>query len=230
MKARTFERHQIKILLIEDESGRASSIEPILIRYGFSSSILDDNIINFSSLIETYDPNLMIIIFFEKNTFNILLEDRFLNLPILVILNELGQEVFDIGNKHPRSLFLIEPIDEHTLLSSLNLLLSRKLYGFLEVIDSKQHRIKLNFDKILLIEADGNYTRTITTDKVYVRKITLKNVKNELDSSFVQINKSQIINIDFIDKLDLANGVVILKGKKLKISKVFKANLDFTLL
>jgi DNA-binding LytR/AlgR family response regulator len=62
-----------------------------------------------------------------------------------------------------------------------------------EVIDKNQQVLKIHLADIVYVEAEGNYTFIHTIQhKVYARKKPLKNLKEELDEKFIQINKSHL--------------------------------------
>ncbi len=78
-------------------------------------------------------------------------------------------------------------------------------------------------DNIIHIEADGDYVKIHTENERFIKENTLKYYENHLDSSvFIRIHRSRILNINFMDKIELyekENYMVHLKnGDKLKAS------------
>lgn len=73
------------------------------------------------------------------------------------------------------------------------------------------------------LEADGDYVRIHTAEGVFLKEKTMKYYESHLDSkSFVRIHRSYILNVNFLDRLEMYDKdsyLAILKnGDKLKTS------------
>ncbi|MDI9862662.1 LytR/AlgR family response regulator transcription factor [Flectobacillus roseus] len=165
----------------------------------------------------------------ENPLFEIFTKEALLEIPILFIVEVVDNAINELISKHPKSLLLSTPLHEFSFKSSINLLISAyppKLTQYIEVFNRNHQTIKIRFEEILFIEAQGNYTFINTTyHKVFVRKKTLKKFKQELGSMFIQINKSQIINTSYIKRVELGKGSLVLSGKEIKIGRAFKYEL-----
>lgn len=87
------------------------------------------------------------------------------------------------------------------------------------------HLIKMA--DIIWIEADGNYSRIMTTDKKFMVRYTLSGFDEQLSSNqFYRISRSQIVNLDYVVKIKdhiYGNYIVELNnGISLKMSKNYK--------
>lgn len=84
---------------------------------------------------------------------------------------------------------------------------------------------------IIVIEADGNYSRIMTREKKFMVRYTLTGFEEQLDSyQFYRISRSQIVNIDYVVKIKdhiYGNYIVELNnGISLKMSKNYKQLLE----
>jgi DNA-binding LytR/AlgR family response regulator len=166
----------------------------------------------------------------EKSMIETLVHGRFLEIPILFISGTIEDKILDLVNTHPKSLFLTKPLHELTLKSSLNLLANAyppRSRNYIEVINRNHQVLKIRFEEIVFIEAEGNYTFINTINhKVYARKKSLKKLRNELADNFIQINKSHVINVTFIKRIELGRGIMFVEGKEIKIGRAFRRELN----
>jgi DNA-binding LytR/AlgR family response regulator len=73
-----------------------------------------------------------------------------------------------------------------------------KLTSILNIKD-KGFTVPLKIDEILMLKADGLYTRIYTGEKQYVVRAILKDISATLSiNSFIRIHKSYIVNIDYV--------------------------------
>ncbi len=90
-------------------------------------------------------------------------------------------------------------------------------------------------DKIMYLEAQDDYIYIYTEKGRFLKKDTIKKYENLLSESFIRTHRSYIVNINFIDKLELLSKesyVILLKDKsKVKVSKsgykLLKSKLGF---
>ena len=85
-------------------------------------------------------------------------------------------------------------------------------------INIDRRLIKLEFDKIYLIEAKGDYILIKTDDKNYTVHSTLKKIEEKLpDSLFLKVHRSYIINIKKI--IDIEDSSVLIARDVVPISR-----------
>ncbi len=94
----------------------------------------------------------------------------------------------------------------------------------------------ISIEEIMYLEADGDYVHIYTENNRFLKENTLKYYETHLDSEqFIRIHRSRILNINFLDKIELyekESYVVHLKNNKmLKTSlsgyKLLKNKLGF---
>ena len=82
---------------------------------------------------------------------------------------------------------------------------------------------KVSVSDIYAIESEGNYCTVKTNAKKYIQRSSLVKMKEKLDSlNFIQVNKSTLLPISGIDKVDLAKNTVYIGGKSYTLSRSFR--------
>jgi DNA-binding LytR/AlgR family response regulator len=136
--------------------------------------------------------------------------------------------------------FITKPIKAELLYTALEraqrkiqLNISQKELSFFFVQSGKNKYSRIAFDELICIEADGEYLRMLLTEdrEILVFK-RLKSILNELpNSTFKQIHRSYIINIQHIDSVDfhevqLRNKQILAVGKTYKpiIQEILQSN------
>ncbi|WP_415373049.1 LytR/AlgR family response regulator transcription factor [Patiriisocius sp. Uisw_047] len=78
--------------------------------------------------------------------------------------------------------------------------------------------VKIDFEKISLVEAKGDYILIKTDDKNYTVHSTLKKIEEKLsDSSFLKVHRSYIININKI--IDIEDNSILIAKDVIPISR-----------
>ncbi|NET35321.1 MAG: DNA-binding response regulator [Cyanothece sp. SIO1E1] len=87
--------------------------------------------------------------------------------------------------------------------------------------NNKLFRVRLL--DIVVIEADGNYSILNTAQKKYAVKTSLKQLKRKLAPQlFVQIHRNYIVQIPYVDSIDITSGEVHLNNRNYPIGGKFK--------
>ena len=85
---------------------------------------------------------------------------------------------------------------------------------------------RINVVDINWIMSEGNYVTIYVGEKKYAIKWSLTQIKNELPADdFIQIHKRYIINIDKVERLNLANNQITIADTPLPIGRTFKSDL-----
>lgn len=85
--------------------------------------------------------------------------------------------------------------------------------------------VKVNFNDILYIEANGDYVFVFTDKERYVFNSTLKKIEDRLQSNsfFIKVHRSYIVNIKKIS--DIKDNSIDINKKIIPLSKTHKKNL-----
>lgn len=85
---------------------------------------------------------------------------------------------------------------------------------------------RVNCKDLRYIHADGNYCFLISAcKKKYAVKISLRQLLFRLPSSFTRIHKSYIVNLDYLEKLDLKERQAFIDGQVLPIGRTYLSEL-----
>lgn len=128
--------------------------------------------------------------------------------------------------------FILKPVENERFKSCVNRILEfhqlknkAEAYDvFFEhekVIFKEGHsQITLNVNEILYLEAYGDYTKIVVTDKVYLTLTTLSNfIKSLPGGKFLRIHRSYVISIQKVNAYAVKN--ITIKGHHLPIGKTY---------
>jgi len=97
--------------------------------------------------------------------------------------------------------------------------------GFKDFLFIKQNQKvnKVELSNILTIESSGNYCYIHTTDKKYVIKRSLQNVRAQLPQNlFIQIHRSFVVQLSYISSIDTSKNLVYVGEKFIPLGRTFK--------
>ena len=165
------------------------------------------------------------------------------NTPIIYITANADDHNFERARAtHPHA-FISKPFKKLDLQRAIELTLSRiesaeatripdkekseqEGYILSDSIFVKHHdaMVKIAISEILYIEAERNYCRIFSRDKMYLLVITLKDMNEKLpEEHFIRIHRSYIINISKIQ--EVGTSYVVVNGKTLPLSKNYREGL-----
>jgi len=84
--------------------------------------------------------------------------------------------------------------------------------------------VKIDFHKLLIAEAQGDYVTLRTTEKNYLVHTTLKRIKEKLpDNLFLQVHRSYIINLREI--IDIEDSSILIRQEIIPVSRANREEL-----
>lgn len=93
-------------------------------------------------------------------------------------------------------------------------------------IRSNYQLIRVRWNDIYWIHADGNYCYVVTLDKRYAVKSSMKKLLSRLPMQyFLRIHKGYIVHIDYIEKIDTKDNIVTVIGQDLPMGRIYKDHL-----
>lgn len=214
----------MKILLVEDDPFWRMKIEMAIngltgIEY-MNAETIEEGLIQFKK----FCPDLLIcdIVFPDGIIFNKLLNWP-KNQPIIFITGTADESFYKQSLQFVEAMFLVKPFHALSLISAIERfrLKLNKNQGLL-IKGKYNHPLRLPFEEIIYLEANGNYTTIHLPNKKYSVKFTIKRLIEQLDSRFIQVHKSFIINIDFIQRVDISANVLFIDSLVLPIGRVHK--------
>lgn len=97
-------------------------------------------------------------------------------------------------------------------------------------IKTKQHIVKVNTAKIVVIEVSGKYSIIHTLGKSVTARMTLNTFEEHLPSSqFIRVHRSFMINKEMIDNINLEQNVIVIQNMEIPIGRSYKELLLKTL-
>lgn len=232
----------ITIMIVEDDPIIAEDLKYYMEDFGFSPFPPVSNAADALRLLKNSQPDCIILdVSLEGEKDGIQLAEKIntlYDLPIIFLTAHHDRSTLDrIKATHP-SAYLVKPIQEYNLLTSIELALynhSHKAHNAkaksLEGDDfvSGQHffiKVKQQLKKILLTEIDAfeaydNYSFVYTSDQKLIIGSTLKSIEEKLkDFNFIRIHRSYVVNLQSIQGIE--EDIVLLPQLKIPIGKTYK--------
>ena len=132
------------------------------------------------------------------------------------------------------TVILNAPINKFALLSAIENLKMKFEYNFLNQYASEENIFiktgttieKVRLLDIYAISSDGNYSEILTPDRKYLKRASLREMKEKfLPKGFIQINKSTIIQMQAIKNIDLEMNQVYVDNQVYAVSRNFRSKL-----
>lgn len=227
----------IKIVILEDEIPVLETITEIVENYCDETQLMGvaRNIRTAKQLIQKTNPDLVLldINLPDGTSFDLLEQLKNINFKIIFIT---AFEEFAIQAIKLSAIdYLVKPIDPMELIAAIkkardavdlsnnNLKLSALLSNIKGLANKSKKIILKTAENIYLIdvadiircESDGAYTRFYLNDgkKIMISKV-IKDYEEMLhDYGFLRVHKSHIINLNFIDRFEKTDGLIVLKDQ-----------------
>lgn len=226
----------IKAIIVDDERLAREGLKAQLIPHSEIQVIAEaSNADEALLLIDAHKPDLIFldIQMPEKTGFNLL--EELIDAPVVIFTtayNEFAIKAFEVNALD----YLLKPINEQRLAEAVQK--AKK-----QIIELQQHKEKaklapnkrvfikdgercwfVKLQDIRLIESSGNYAKIYFDKYQPLIHRTLNSLDEKLDNGmFFRVNRQQIINLDYIDKIEpfFNNGFIIyLKdGTKVEVSR-----------
>ncbi len=227
----------IKIIVLEDEKPVLDTIAEIVQNYCEDTELIGvaRNIGTAKKLIQKSNPDLVLldINLPDGTSFDLLEQLKTIDFKIIFIT---AYEEFALQAIKLSAIdYLIKPIDPIELIHAIkkakeavditnnNLKLSALLSNIRGIANKPKKIILKTVENIYLIdvndiircESDGAYTRFYLNDgkKILISKV-IKDYEEMLRAyGFLRVHKSHIINLNFIDRFEKADGLIVLKDQ-----------------
>ena len=119
--------------------------------------------------------------------------------------------------------YLVKPIERANLFTALEMAFHKITHNNL-IIPNGKTTLRLDFDTIMYIQAEGNYIDIYTENKKFTFKKSLKSLEDELGDQFVKINRNVIINK--IHLLQSGSTMLMKNGTQFKLSRKYKDDFE----
>ncbi|WP_174236928.1 LytTR family DNA-binding domain-containing protein [Mucilaginibacter sp. L196] len=201
---------KIKTIIIDDERTARDEVKRLLDNYADFEIIGEaKNADDAKLLIELKQPDLLFldIQMPEKSGFDLLESlDRVPQVIFITAFDQYAVKAFEVSAID----YLMKPVREERFAKAIEQVRPKAANNTAEsqifVKDRQQYHF-ISWSKVYLIESMDNYARLYFDDKKVFLKSSLNQLENKLDEAvFLRINRAQIINRHFIDKISVVPG------------------------
>lgn len=222
----------LSILIVEDEPIIADDLSFTLEDFGYTVFGIVDSYNETLKILENGKPDMAIVDITLRNQKNgIEVASEILNkhkIPFIFLTSHFDSQTVKKSQIANPLGYAVKPFKEADLKVALQLSWMKREISESKPSQPKQifvrkstHIIPLQPHDILYAEANDNYTLIYTQNAKHTVTQTLKNIEAELlQSGFVRIHKSFLINISKIEMIE--HSVVFINGKALPIGKSYK--------
>lgn len=228
---------KLKILIVEDELIIAEDLQEILEDLGYEVCGIAISYREALALIEEKSPDLALLDIQLKGGKDGIelaqeINERF-HLPFIMLTSHADQHTINRVKEVSPYAYLVKPYNEKEILAGIELAMARftKENSRKSTVDQEEGvllkdslfvrsngmLVKIKLQDIIYFEADANYTQLFTKDKKFVVRSTLKELEGKLDSRFVRVHKSYLINLEEINGVHAES--VHVGGKVIPISR-----------
>jgi DNA-binding LytR/AlgR family response regulator len=237
---------KIKILIAEDDMLTAKNIAEYLESEGFEIVAMVDNGEDAVRMARELHPDIAIldIGLGEGNMDGIEVAgkiNRFIKIPVIFLTAYADKKTIDRAATALPASYLIKPVNDSQLMASIHIAMTKYASSIAESTSPEHDKapdyffnnsnlfvkadrfVKLDTNKILCIEASGNYINITTAEHKYAVLSSLVAFYDQLQKinpDFVRIHRSYVINTQLLDSFDHLHAVVA--GKEFPIGKSFR--------
>jgi len=229
-----------KVLIVEDEPIIAADLENQLQKAGLNVLDTLDDGESVMTFLKTSQPDVILMdiqIYGDLDGIDLANHiNQQYTIPVIFLTSNTDNKTFNRAKfSFPHS-YLSKPFRINDVLRSIELAVNlsdqseeeeNSNLEFLKdriFIREKDSMVKVLFDDILYVEADGAYTKVITTDKTYVLSQTLKKTESSIITNFiVKVHRSYLANIKNVDRI--TDGYVYFGKHKIPVSRTYKDDL-----
>lgn len=240
-------QHKVKILIVEDEAIIAEDLRFSLVELGYEVVGVADGYNRAMEMIESHSPDFAILdIIIDGPRDGIALaadiREKYA-FPFVFLTSHADKDTVRRAKLVKPNGYLIKPFEQEDLYATIEIALSNFATGTdaepeqeleekadsLVIKDSmfvrdKYAYIKINFDDILFIQADGNYIHIHTPQSKFMIRGTLKETLNVLPPNlFYRVHRSYIINIRFVSAIHPS--VVVINEEEIPVQKELRDEL-----
>ena len=224
----------MKVLIVEDDLSVALEIEMMLEQIGITQVHNVKSWKHIYADLKTIRPDFAIIDIFlnkKENGLDLASKLRESYIPFIICTGYPHDEYSKKAQDLKAFAFFSKPIDKPAFKFTLQRLIQKLNLQNASannlVVKTNKKITKIPMTDIAYIKTEGNYSSIIAKDETkYIQKQSLKKYLSLLNSNFLQIHRSMIVNADYIKSIDVENSSVLLTSEKsLPFGSKFKRQL-----
>lgn len=225
---------EIKIIIVEDEWIISDNLKKHLLKNeNYRVLAQEDNYNNAIISIKKFKPDIVLLDIALKGKktgtdIGCLLNEHFPDISFIYITSIMDKETLEKAKNTFPAGYLTKPFNFSTVQTTIEIAINNfrhlKQPDIVEVEDGKKV-YRFDLQKIKYIQSDKMYLEFYLTDnKVLIRNTLVNLLKILPPDRFVQINRSTIINRDFITEIKVSK--VVVDNVIFKVSKTFAKSLS----
>jgi len=218
----------IKAFILEDDPFTVIDYEVVLDELGISVCGCANSIPKAKVLLKKLNPDFALVDVYvgDRLGFELVTYFKKMNIPVIIITGHPKKEFLDKALDYKVNSFISKPVNHNTLKFEIHKILTTlkntKDKSFL-FFQTKYNIIKILYDDILFVNAEGNYCIIQTTTKKHILKKSLVKINQELPSEyFVKVQRGYIVNISKIKHLDIVNKKIEIGETSIPIGDKYK--------
>lgn len=215
-----------KIILVNDNPSDLIYLQDLLIDLGYVSISAIVSELEALKILAEGNCSLVITNLFLKEKLCLELLEKIIELRIpAVVITSNGMWSHDYPTiiDNERIAYLVKPIHKMTLKAILRLLLTKSVAdNYLFITGKHNEQIKIYLNEIIFFEIERNYCTIYTSHRNYkfVVKISLIKLTEQLDSRFIRVHNSYIVNVNHIKSFSSSS--VKLENYTIPLSRTYK--------
>lgn len=221
-----------RILIVEDELLIAEETKSMLIDLGYEVAGNAMNLVSAAELIENIPFDIALVDLMLGNKKDGIEVARILKskkIPFIITSSYSDKETLEEIKTLMPSGYIVKPLLERDLFAAIEIIPVTKQEDFIKHLgDSmfykdKDLHIRVVFNDIEFIKADGNYVEVYSNKKKHLLRVTLEDLIEKLPDNFIRVHRSFVINCK---KIDAINSIHIKIGEhEVPLSKTYKDDL-----
>lgn len=216
------------ILIIEDDEVWQHKIRIMLAAFE-ADIIVADNIETAQNTLKSVEPNLVIsdVILPDGEAFTLFMGLK-RSYPIVFVTNYPKEFYLRQSLGLECTYFLVKPFHVLTLQGLVKKLLpqpssqEKQPEKGIHVWGKYKQKILIPFDHVMYIKSDRNYTEIYTKERNFTQKVALGKLKFELADFFVQVHRRFVVNVHFVQRVDITNKKIVTNGEFLPLGRSYQ--------
>ena len=216
----------MKGVIVEDEFLVADHLRKILVRQDVEVIDMVDNVESAVDLISRSPDFFLVDIRLSNNSNGISLGEK-LNkhrIPFIYITANNEIDVIKRAASTKPQTYITKPFNERDVIAAVEVIRGQYSSSVFFNVLTPKGKVEIPLNEILYFEADGSYTKIVTADQTYLKRVSLKEILDNVTIDFIRIHRSYIVNVQQITSRK-ANSVFI-GETELNISRSYKKNLQ----
>jgi DNA-binding LytR/AlgR family response regulator len=236
----------IRILIVEDDISFATGVQMDLESLGFNQISVARDVDSALSKANSFKPDLALVDINLGSRRDDTSVSSFLNqnsIPFIIMTNMRDEVIFAKISKLSPLAYFTKPIDVQALKYTIT-----SYFGFKEE-DKKQEElvvnkkedfffikkankfIKINFEEINYINADGNYVLFHLDNVKYIIRKSLSNTMETLpDDTFIRVHRAYAVNKYNIQEYDKLKSILKVRDIEIPVGRSFRGSLKSLIL